>query len=197
MAISKQDADHETHAGLTIRYLYDQDAQSPREDDNLGTIATWHRRYTLGDVQPKETPSEYLAGLPKGSIVIPVYMYEHGGIALSTGRGGQFSDPWDSGQLGVISISPEKIRAEYSVKRITAKLRERVTGYLKSEIEYYSMYLEGQCYGYIIEDADGETLDSCWGFIGHDYVREEARSQAEYFAAQRGHKATIRNEAGL
>ena len=171
--------------GLTIKIYHDQDCESPRENENLGTIATWHRRYELGDVQPKDDPADYLASLPKGSIVLPVYMYEHSGITINTSG---FSCPWDSGQLGVIHISPEKIRAEMLVKRITKKTRELVIKGLTCEINEYAKYLEGQCYGYVIEDCDGETIDSCWGFIGYEYVQEEARRAAEYEAKSREDK---------
>lgn len=36
---------------------------NPREWDNLGTMATWHRRYILGDEQPKCSPDEWLHDL--------------------------------------------------------------------------------------------------------------------------------------
>jgi hypothetical protein len=41
-----------------IRVIVDRDAESPREYDNVGTMACWHRRYKLGDVQPEERPDE-------------------------------------------------------------------------------------------------------------------------------------------
>lgn len=31
-------------------------------------------------------------------------------------------------------------------------------------------------YGYEVEDADGNSLDSCWGFYGLEYVREEGKT---------------------
>jgi len=175
----------EEYRGYVIKIYHGEDCSSPRENDNLGTIATWHRRYRLGDVQPSEDPTEYQASLPKGSIILPVYMYEHGGIALSTGRGGQFSDPWDSGQLGFIYCVPEKVRKEYSCKRITAKVRAQVEKVLQAEIDEYSMYVGGECYGYVIEDLDGEQIDSCWGFIGGAWVRQAAREAADWEADRR------------
>lgn len=48
-----------------IRIDYDDSPSSPREDDNLGTMVCWHRRYTLGDEQPKCAPHEYKAGLAR------------------------------------------------------------------------------------------------------------------------------------
>ena len=43
----------ETYKGWTIEIHLDDDGESPREWDNLGTMACWHRRSSLGDV--KET----------------------------------------------------------------------------------------------------------------------------------------------
>lgn len=33
---------------------------SPREWDNIGTMVCWHKRYDLGDEQPKNTPTEWM-----------------------------------------------------------------------------------------------------------------------------------------
>ena len=48
-------------------YIYkietDYTPESPREFDNLGTMACWHRRYSLGDVQPKCGVQDHLAEL--------------------------------------------------------------------------------------------------------------------------------------
>ncbi|GAF98690.1 unnamed protein product, partial [marine sediment metagenome] len=46
------------------------------------------------------------------------------------------------------------------------KLRKRIEGYLKGEVETYDNYLTGYVFGYCIKDADGEDVDSCWGFYG-------------------------------
>lgn len=195
--MANSDVDTETYKEFTIRICHDDDPTSPRDNDNFGHMVCWHRRYKLGDEQPKEDPQDWHAAQPKGSIILPIIMYEHSGIALSTSRGGQFSDPWDSGQVGYIIATPEQIRANFLVKRITKRTREKAIEVLRSEVDEYSKYLGGETYGYIIEDPEGDQLDSCWGFIGGDYVRQEARAQVDYYASKRERKADIRDGSGL
>lgn len=159
----------------TIKIRYDSDASSPREDENGSTMACWHSRYTLGDVQPSEEPREWIKeNAPKGSVVLELFLYDHGGITM---RCGAFSCGWDSGPVGYIVATPEQIRETFMVKRITAKVREQVEANLRSEVKYYAEYLEGNCYGFeIIETTECDTchhhepevIDSCWGFIGDD-----------------------------
>lgn len=51
------------YKGCRIRLEADEDPESPREGCNVGTMVCWHRRYTLGDEQPREQPSEWAAGM--------------------------------------------------------------------------------------------------------------------------------------
>jgi hypothetical protein len=167
-----------------VRIVQDQDAQSPRENDNLGTMACWHRRYKLGDVQPLETPAEYIESLPKGSIILPLFLFDHSGITISTSSErfrAQDSAGWDWGKVGIIHVSPQQMRENFLTKRLTAKHRETATQVLISEVEEYDTFLTGECYGYIVEEAEvddefededeeieWERVDDCWGFLGRD-----------------------------
>ena len=52
---------------------------------------------------------------------------------------------------------------------------------LISEIEEYSNYVNGECFGYTIayKNADKQgyrDVDSCWGFIGSEYIEEEVNA---------------------
>jgi phage tail protein X len=44
--------------------------------------------------------------------------------------------------------------------------------------------LEGKVYGYVIETVDGDHIDSCWGFYGHEYATTEAVEAAHREAAE-------------
>ena len=138
------------YKGYTIDLEQCEFTQSPREDDNLGTIACWHKRYNLGDSFEKGTPNEYFKSLPKGSVILPIFLLDHSGLAINTvGFIGEIAK-WDSGQVGYISVSPEKIRSEYSVKRVSKKLRNKIEQHLTSEVEKYNCYLSGDVYDVII-----------------------------------------------
>lgn len=223
----------ETYKGWTIEIHQDDDGgESPREWDNLGFMACWHRRSWLGD-NPKEvqrySPEEYIRslvydfaedskqykewknfkdGFTEGIrkdmdvnawlednttmedlwelfstkyVYLPIYAYEHGGITI---RSGSFSDPWDSGQLGFIYVSKEKALKEFSQKKWSKKLEEKVIRILDGEIETYDQYLTGDVHGYMIyrpEDEDcEESVDSCWGFYGSKYAMKEAKSLVDW-----------------
>lgn len=178
---------------IIVKVLHDQDPMSPLEWDNFGVMACWHRRYNLGHVQPKETPEEWLkANAPKGSIVLPLYLYDHSGITISTGS---FGDPWDSGQVGYIVATPAKIRECYMVKRITKATRAKAEALLRAEVKTYDDFLTGNVWGFTIESVkdcescgqkthgDEEVDESCWGFFGDDLEGMKGHVDAKYHDA--------------
>lgn len=176
----------EIYKGYTINILHDKDCQNPREWDNLGTMLCIHSRYILGDDQNITLTGIHEVINDKNNIVLPLYLYDHSGITISTSP---FSCPWDSGQVGIIYISLEDIRKEYSVKRVSAKLREKVINMLIAQVETYDDYLTGNCYGYQIENTD----ESCWGFLGDydGYALQEARSMVDYLHTEAIKQANI------
>lgn len=150
---------------MKLRIVHDDDSGfHPRRDcSTFGVMACWHRRYKLGDVQPREAPSEWLEeNAPEGSIVLPLYLYDHSGITMSTSP---FSCPWDSGQVGVIVATQDKIREEYG--EVTTETLDKVRGLLRAEVNGYDQYLRGAIWGFVVEGCDPlEVIESCWGFVG-------------------------------
>jgi hypothetical protein len=147
----------------------DEPASNPRDCENLGVIACWHRRYALGDVRPQESSTEWLkANAPKGSIVLPVFMFDHSGITISTSSERfQAADSmrWDWGQLGNIVATPDNIKKVFGVKKLTEGVLAKARAALEGEIKVYDQYLRGEVWGYEFTGDDGE-VDSCWGFLG-------------------------------
>jgi len=104
--------------------------------------------------------------LNKHFIILPIFAYEHGGITLNTSG---FYCPWDSGQVGYIYVSKDKVKSEYGWKYLTKERIEKIESYLKSEVEIYNYYVMGRVYGYTSTcDLCGEE-DSCWGFYGENW----------------------------
>ena len=150
---------------------------NPREDwDNLGNMICFHNNYTLGDYElSKEYKPEdyYKLKKRKDVVILPLYLYDHGGITMNTTG---FSCPWDSGQVGFIYVTHETIRKEFGVKRVSKELREKVKGYLKGEVNVYDQYITGDVYSFFIYQKETcnlgceheEVEDSCGGFFGYD-----------------------------
>lgn len=173
---------------------HDTDPESPREWGTLGTMACWHRRYKLGDEQPDMQPVTYLELLEANGrehLILPLFMYEHGGITMRTSP---FSCPWDSGQVGIIHVSHEDIAKEYG--EVTPETIERATRALVGEVEDYDIFLRGDVYGYrIVEelvDEDGEVMktvdeiDSCWGFF-HTFEHPATEAMKEHVPEDEKH----------
>jgi hypothetical protein len=156
-------------------------------------MVCFHSRYNLGDKHDYKHSnyrgwSEMANAIIKNEkvgVILPLYLYDHSGITISTGR---FSCPWDSGQIGFIFISKEKIRKEYGWKNLTKARLEKIEEYLKGEVKTYDQYLTGDVYGYRITDTDTEEeVDSCWGFYGEVYCMTEATGIVEYMVEKDKH----------
>lgn len=117
-------------------------------------------------------------------LMLPLYVYEHGGITMNTGG---YSCPWDSGQAGYIYITKKAALKEFGSHRgangkskiLTRKLREEYLGYLKGEVEEYAQFLEGDVYCTSVT-RKGKHIDSCCGYYGLDYAKSEAEAAVNF-----------------
>jgi hypothetical protein len=157
-----------------LKVVQDSSADSPRNWDNLGTMVCFHNRYDLGD-KHNYSSDDYLGWeeMKKAiikeentAVILPLYLYDHSGISISTSP---FSCRWDSGQIGFIFVSKEKALEEFGGKIITAKLKERIEKILEGEVETYTQYVEGDVYGFQIVDEEDNHIDSCYGFYGSNH----------------------------
>jgi hypothetical protein len=153
---------------VTIKH--DQDPESPREWDNIGRMVCWHRRYNLGDLQPKERPPEWRKeNVPEGSVELPLFLFDHSGITMRTNKAAfqaQDSQGWDWGQVGFIFCPPEKIKSEYGVTEVTPEIKKKVLEVLECEVKTYDQFLRGEVWG--VEYEVNGTEESCWGFFGDE-----------------------------
>lgn len=164
-----------THEGRTVKLYTDDDPSSPRDYENLSHMVCAHRRYTLGDEQRSEgeTEEELRERVPGILAILPLYLYDHSGITISTTP---FGCAWDSGQVGWAYVTEKSAKAmgcdgsmggDWPVSRLEEAIR--------GEVAEYDRFLTGDVYGYVVTEPDGEEGESCWGFIGREYAIEEAR----------------------
>lgn len=180
--------------GITIEIHYDSDTESPRDNDgNTGTFMLDHGRYNLpmeaGDDVERAFRhfldlrnglnlfARYMRQTGQARIVVPVWGYDHGQLALSAGkRAGQFSDQWDSGLAGVVFVSQETLDRN-GIENVTD---EELETWVDGEVKEFDQWQRGECYGYVLKNTvTDETLESVWGFIGDEYVTAEAISAAQ------------------
>ena len=99
-------------------------------------------------------------------VMLPLYLYDHSGIAISTSS---FACPWDSGQVGYVYTTKERcdeLGINYNIDNVEKMLND--------EVELYNTYLQGNVFGFEIVEYDEEygneydVVDSCWGFYGTD-----------------------------
>lgn len=120
-------------------------------------------------------------------VMLPLFLYDHSGITMNTSG---FSCPWDSGQVGIIYVSNEEIVKEFGKGK---KAREKAANLLRSEVEAYDRFLTGQVFGFVVEDEDGEYIDSCCGFYEdpEGYPLTEARKSVDWHISKQ-HKEAVK-----
>ena len=169
-----------------LEVVQDTDPESPRTWDNLGTMVCFHKRYELGDKtdyrsEDYDSWDELKEGIitNEGEVVIlPLYLYDHSGITISTSH---FGCNFDSVQVGFIFVSKYKIKKE-------GMDETKVEEYLKGEVETYDQYLTGDVWGYKVYEIETcelghehkNEIESSWGIYGHDECESEGQSVLEH-----------------
>jgi len=170
-----------------LRITYDMFPPNPREEwENLGIMLCGHKRYNLGDEQLSAADFESWADVEAyireelgGIEVMPLYLYDHAGITISTRS---FSNPWDSGQVGYIFTTAKQLE-KFGTPR--DKMRE----FLLSEVKTYDAYLRGEVYQWTITRREicslghehEELIESVGGYFDLDAAREDGLAGLDYW----------------
>jgi hypothetical protein len=179
---------------MKLKIVRDEDPMCPREWENFGTMACWHNKYKLGDEQPQLEPKDFIDDLPEGTVILPLYLYDHSGITMNTTG---FTSPWDSGQVGIIYCTPKTLSKKHGTNlplrngKLDSAVEEQTIQIMKDEVEVYDQFLRGDVWGFqLIKECpecghDTEVEDSCFGFFGDnmeaikDYLDEQYWPQLE------------------
>lgn len=174
---------------------YDWDPINPREWDNFGTMVCFHGKYTLGDKHDLQSPdysswSEVRDAIEAdlgGLVILPLYLYDHGGISMSVGASRGQHAAWDSGQVGFIYCTDGDM-VDNGIKDL-----DQAEALLRGEVDAYNRYLTGDLYTYRIEKSStcdscqhtsAELEDSCSGWYSVEDAMSEAMQVVDYRTAQ-------------
>lgn len=117
--------------------------------------------------------NEILPRIEKTHIILPVYLYDHSGLRMSTTP--PFSCRWDGGQVGWIYVPKKAVKEEFGWPRLSKKRIEQIGKCLTKEIEMMDKYLSGDVWCYVIENEEGDVLDSCGGIYGYNEAEKMAK----------------------
>jgi hypothetical protein len=169
----------------TVKVDYENYPESPREWDNLGKMVCFHKRHSLGD-KHNYNPNDYesfeelkkdILKNEKVGVILPLYLYEHGGVCIRTSP---FSCPFDSsGQIGFIYTTREEILKNFRGKILTQKLKTSVEQILEKEVETYTKYIEGEVYSFEVL-KDDERIEYCGGYYDSDECMKEGVDTVNY-----------------
>jgi hypothetical protein len=141
MAIETKDVNN-----YRIEILVDESPSSPREDENIGKMVCFHKRYNLGDKHDYKSNmfdswDELKARIEEDNnvaVILPLYLYDHSGISISTKS---FNDRWDSGQVGWVFCTEEDV-ADDLMTLSGQDVIERAEVLMNGEVETYNQYLK-------------------------------------------------------
>lgn len=198
----------EKRKGYKLEVSTDSDAESPREWDNVGTLAWKHGRLRIGREDDEEITGDVIEwleeklGLEEAGeysmqrlaeleglffdrfVGHKVYIYEHGNVAVRTSP---FNCRWDSGQLGYIYCERSKVLEEYGDGPMA---ENNALKYMNGEIEALNQYLSGEVYSFILyevdEDGEEDVVDSCSGFYDFASIGENLPEEARHLLEELG-----------
>lgn len=190
----QQDAIHTISLkhGIVAYVVRDDDPDSPAEWDNVAVIAyrggEYRRNQNPFGSNTGESPESFAERVERAKegkiIAIAVDVRDHGSNGT---RLYAHTDLEDCDAL--FYCTPQKAVEEWGgesdklatilAEALTQECRAKAEAFMKGEVETWQQYFEGDVYEVVVQDADGEPLDSCGGYYGYDYAESEAKQMGE------------------
>jgi len=174
------------YKGYTIEIEQEENAKYSHIWVNLTTMICFHKSYNLGDKHEIkhedyaswEEMKQAIIKRFKSVCIKPLYLFDHSGITISTT---EFSDLSDSGQVGFVIITRQKVLDFIKAKQIAFFIKKRAMQRLEREVEIYDQFLKGEVYGYVVKNPEGEVVESCYGYYGFDHEKSGLWYEAKWF----------------
>lgn len=172
MSMSDLAEKYELPSGKTLKIFYDTDAETPRDWENVGTLATWHDRSKIGEVQLDRHSSTHMVELIANTILTKMWEdAKREETRAEKGEKNRRAQCYKAAQ-GFQSRLDQIIHADYAFDEYTIKLT--------ALMERYAFILPVYCYEHsgmtIKTGAFSDTWDS--GQVGVIFcTKERARHE--------------------
>ncbi len=181
-----------SYKGYTIEIEREDCPQNPlKQWDGQVLFCLNHRRYNLhndtvfdtADFEGWKEVKEAIEDEYSPLAILPINMYDHGGVTIKTIP---FGCSWDSGQIGYAFVDTHTLKQwSFIAGDKTAIDLEQM---VMDSVKLYDDYLTGNVFGYSTEDVEGDILDSCYGYYGDlgkmDMIHE-AKSNIDHHLRQK------------
>lgn len=139
-------------------------------DDTTYTVQEDYCAQCKGDASIRTDVITYIKRYKDAYLALGVYVDPGHGANNGWCR---IDMPVDDSTNGVIFITKDEFDKEYTNHGgDSAQNRENALNFMRSQIEEYSKYLEGECYWHVIEDESNDLHESCGGYIGTEWAEE-------------------------
>lgn len=157
--------------------------ENPRTEEVFepkGEMVCWHKQINIGDETHIGWKSKEKYDYAKEQelkfkkkdigIAVPLYLYDHSGMTISTTP---FSCKFDSGQVGIFFLTKETIISMW--EDYNEETKKLALKYIEEEVKVYDLYLRGEAYSFEcfykeeLEDSIYDTMMEYDEFI-KDYL---------------------------
>jgi len=171
---------------------HDNEPMNPRTDwDNITTMICIGKYSYLGDkhnYKDKDFDSwdemkEQILLDYKVLIIKPLYVYDHGGLTISTSP---FNCNWDTSRVGWVIIDEKQLNLMCG--KDFERGDEKLNLILEGEVKTYDEYLTGQVYQYTIYEINTcdlghqhkSVVESCGSYYNEGDCRDEGQSVLDH-----------------
>ena len=140
-----------------VRYFNPDEVCPMCEGDNIEARGNKHYCFNCEDTF--DNVKELKPDVFNNYHVFILSAYIHSGVKLYLGSNKICQ--WDSGTVGAVLVSKEEWKEESEAEKAAESL-----------VNNWNDCLNGNVYGYIIKDENGDEVDSCYGYYGQGALLE-------------------------
>jgi hypothetical protein len=175
--------------GVVAEISHDEFCESPIKHDDAVEIVVLSRRYSdPAEGRLGSTGSEVEQWRKDNAVdwfTINLWAYDHSGVVYRASDDNPFTvdREWDTAQAGIVALK----RSEFGKGDLSdAEMAE----YASRIADEYSDWAAGNCYAFVLKDADGSEVAEGNGLIGREALEAAAADAARQHLFTRDVQAT-------